>query len=97
MVTSDNLKQKTDQALVLLTTKASLRISSLTKNDGEFMKLSLDIADLAGKELDCLKIYHDEIANREANVDQLAEQFHDFTRQRQADYARYVELAGVDK
>ncbi len=87
------LERKTDVALVALNTKASVRISSLTKNDGELMTLWLEIADLAGKEFDTMKAYQSEAAEKSTGLDLLVKQFHDYTEQRQADYARYLELA----
>jgi hypothetical protein len=87
-------KRKADEALVGLKTKASVRISSLTKNDGDLMRVSTEIADLAGKELDALQVYQSAVANKSSDSDQLAKEFRDLTIQRQMDYTRYLELAG---
>ncbi len=89
------LEQKAKEALVVLNTKASVRLSSLTKNDGDLMKVSLEIADLAGKEAAALQAYQSAAVRKSAGLDQLAKQFRDLTNQRKADYGRYLELAGV--
>ncbi len=91
----DEFGSKAKEALAVLNTKASVRISSLTKNDGDLMKVSLEIAGLAGKELDTLLSYQNKAAGKSADLNQLAEQFRDLTNQRQADYARYLDLAGI--
>lgn len=90
----DKLERKVDEKLVILNTKASVRISSLTKNDGDLMKVSLEIADLAGKELDTLKAYQSAASTRNTDLEQLAREFRDLTNQRQTAYSRYLELAG---
>lgn len=90
---TDGLESKANQALVVLNSKAAARISSLTKNDGDLMKLSLDIAALATEEFDTLMAYHNPSNDKGVALDLLAKQFHDLTNQRQAAYARYVELA----
>jgi hypothetical protein len=95
ILTTDDIERKADQALAVLHTKASVRISSLTKNDGDLMKLSLEIADLARQEVDTLKAYQSAVASQSADLDRLAKQFHDLTNQRQTDYAHYLELAGI--
>jgi hypothetical protein len=45
---ADALEQKTDEALAELNTRASVRISSLIKNDGELMRAALEIEELSG-------------------------------------------------
>lgn len=90
---TDDLERQADEALVALNTTASVRISSLTKNDGDLMKVSLEIANLAGKELDTLKAYQRAVADRSTESDKLAREFADLTSQRQAAYSRYRELA----
>ncbi len=90
---TDDLEQQADEALVVLSTKASVRISSLTKNDGDLMKVSLEIANLAEQELDTLKAYRKAVADRSAETNRLAREFADLTSQRQAAYSRYRELA----
>ncbi len=75
--------------------KASVRISSLTRNDGDLMKVSAEIAELAGKELEALKAYRSAALSKSADVDLFAKQFRDLTSQRQAGFGRYLELAGI--
>jgi type II secretory pathway pseudopilin PulG len=92
---TDDLERKANEALVKLTTKASARISSLTKNDGDLMRLTLEIADLSGKELDALKAYQSAVVAKSGDADKLANEFADLKNQRQTAYARYLELAGL--
>lgn len=58
------------------------------------MKVSLEIADLAGKEFDTLKAYQSAVSTKNTDLEQLAREFRDLTNQRQAAYSRYLELAG---
>ena len=90
---TDDLERNADAALVVLDTEASVRLSSLTKNDGDLMKVSLEIANLGGEELDTLKAYRRAVADRSTEIAQLAKEFADLTNQRQAAYSRYRELA----
>ena len=90
----DVLKLKVDEALVELNTKASVRVSSLTKNDGDLMRIMREIADLSAKEFNTLKAVQSALVDRKADADPLAKEFADFTNQRQAAYARFRELAG---
>ena len=91
----DEFERKADEAFVELNTKASARISSLTKNDGDLMRLTRQIADLSGKELDALKAYQSAVADKSGDLDKLAKDFADLKNQDQTDYARYLELAGL--
>jgi hypothetical protein len=93
--TTDGLERKVDESLLQLDTKASVRISSLTKNDGDLMKRSLEIADLARQELETLKAYQSAVADQNTDVDTIIKQFTDLKSQRQAAYSRYLELAGL--
>jgi len=94
--TSDGLEQKADAALSDLQTKASARISSITKNDAELMRITSEIGNLAAKELDALKEYQREAAGNNAVPDTLA-QAADFKYQRQTDYAHFRELLGQNE
>lgn len=87
-------EQKSEEALSDLKTKASARISSLTKNDGEMMKTMGEIADLSTKELDALKAYQEAAGDQSADMGTLANQFRDLTGQRQSAYARFLTLSG---
>ncbi len=93
--TSNDLEQKANEAQVELKTKASARISSLTKNDGELMPVMLQIADLSGKELAAATEYKNAVGDQSADMSQLASEFADLTNQRQAAYAHFLELAGL--
>ncbi len=92
---TDNLESKANQALVILNSKAAARISSLTKNDGDLMKLSINIAAFAVEEFDTLIAYHNASIDKGFTLDQLARQFKGLTDQRRAAYARYLELAHI--
>ncbi len=92
--TTSNLEYKADETLIVLNTKASVRISSLTKNDADLMRVSLVITDLAGKELDTLKAYQSAVADKSNDIDRFAKEFADLRNQRQAAYTHYLELAG---
>ena len=60
----DVLKLKVDEALVELNTKASVRVSSLTKNDGDLMRIMREIADLSAKEFNTLKAVQSALVDR---------------------------------
>ena len=47
----EDLEQNADQALANLNTKASVRISSLTRHDAEIMSLTQEIADLSAERI----------------------------------------------
>lgn len=93
--TSNNIERQADEALADLTRKASVRISSLTKNDGEMMKSSLEIADLAAKEIAALKEYRSALADGSADSGRFGTEFTDLQNQRKAAYHHYLDLAGV--
>ncbi len=90
---TDDLERKAEAALAELKSKASVRISSLIKNDAEFMSLTREIADLSGKELDALKAYRRAAADKNSGSDRLAKEFDDPRNKRQAACVRFLELA----
>ncbi len=92
---SDDVVQKADEAQAALKTKASARISSLTKNDGELMQVMLQIADLSGKELNAAAEYKNAVGDQSGDISRLANELSDLTNQRQAAYAHFLELAGL--
>jgi hypothetical protein len=97
LVTED-LERKANEALIELNIKASERISSLIKNDAEFMSSELEIADLSGKELTALGIYKRSIFyKRDAEMDNLAKEFRDLKNKRTTAYARFQELVKLTK
>lgn len=91
--TSAAKEQAADGALTGLKTKASARISSLTKNDGALMQVMAQIAGLATQELDALKAYQEAAGDQSGDMGTLANQFRDLTSQRQSAYARFLELS----
>jgi len=89
---ADDLERNADEALAELNIKASARISSLTKHDGEIMSITREIADLCGKELDTLKLFKGAVANKNADLEMLAKELTDITNKRQAKYALFRSL-----
>ncbi len=92
--TADVLQQKADEALADLNAKASVRISSLIKNDAGLMRTALQIGELSGKEFDSLKACRSAAADKNAALDRLAKEHGDLTNQRQAAYNQFQKLAG---
>lgn len=92
---TDDLEHQADAALIELNTKASTRISSLTKNDADLMNIAHEIADLSGKEGVALKAYKSADPGKGIDLDKLVQEIKDLTDQRQTDYARFQELAGI--
>ena len=94
---TEHLELLAEEALATLKTKASIRISSLTRHDGDLMKLFHEITVLAGQELDTLKAYRSAAADKNTDIELLAKQFRELNNQRQADYASFQELGGIIK
>jgi hypothetical protein len=78
-----------------LVSKASLRLSSLIKNDAGLMDQALNVADLAQQEFEGLRAYKRAIQHENADVDELAEASRVLTGKRKAAYARFRDLGGV--
>lgn len=91
----DSWGGKADEALAELKAKASARISSLIKNDAVLMSITLEISDLAGKELEALKAYRRAVSGKDINADRLAKESADLTDKRQTAYARFRAQAGL--
>ncbi len=89
------MRAKPTSAAADLASKASLRLSSLIKNDAGLMDRALEIADLARQELEGLRAYRSAIQHENADVDELAEASRVRTGKRKAAYARFRELGGV--
>jgi hypothetical protein len=89
---SDDLARKADEALVELDSRASARISSLTRNDAEIMHAFLEIGNLSRRELETLKAYKRAVADPTANSATLAQEFNDLRDQRATAYARFRAL-----
>jgi 3-oxoacyl-ACP reductase-like protein len=85
------LESNANQALAELKTKASARISSVSKYDSDMMGLMNEIAGLSEKELDTLA----SATKKTASLDALEKEFNELVNQRQADFARFKELAGI--
>jgi hypothetical protein len=86
------IEGKATSAAADLASKASLRLSSLIKNDAGLMERALQVADLAQQELEGFMAYRSAIQHENADVDELAESSRDLTGKRRAAYARFREL-----
>lgn len=89
------LEGKAGSAAADLASKASLRLSSLIKNDAGLMDQALKVADLAQQEIESLRAYKSAIQHENADVDELAEASRVLTGKRRAAYARFREFGGV--
>jgi hypothetical protein len=92
---ADEFETHADNAVIDLKSKASLRLSSLIKNDAGLMDQALEVADLARREMENLKVYMSEIQSQKADVDRLQEESRFLKGKRKASYARFQELAGT--
>lgn len=91
----NGLERSADQALAVLNARASVRISSLTRNDADLMTTMLEIGSLSTKELAALKEYKTALADGSSDVGQVANVYADLTNKRQAAYTQFRELAGL--
>lgn len=96
MSKTDDLDSKAGDALIELKRKATLRLSSLIKNDAELMEQAREIANLSGRELDSLRIYKGAILSKNAALDGLAKEYGDIANKRKVAHARFQELAGLE-
>jgi len=94
MTGTDDSMSKAENAAADLNAKASLRLSSLIKNDAELMDQAREVADLARREIDSLRVYRVEALNKNTDVDRLAEESRVLTGKRKAAYARFREFGG---
>jgi hypothetical protein len=92
---TDDLESRASEALTELISKATLRLSSLIKNDAELMDRVPEVADLSGKELESLRAYKRVIQSKIADAGRLAPECGELTNERKAAYARFQELAGL--
>ena len=92
---ADDPESNAGSAAADLASKASLRLSSLIKNDAGLMDQALEVADLARREIESLRAYRLGIKNENTDVDELAEASRALTDRRKEAYARFQELGGV--
>ncbi|MGZ5488361.1 MAG: hypothetical protein ACXWF4_07495 [Candidatus Aminicenantales bacterium] len=92
---ADDFESRAGDAAVGLSAEASLRLSSLIKNDAKLMDEAREVADLARKELESLRAYQRGIRQENADVEELAEGSRILTEKRKTAYARFQELGGV--
>ena len=90
---TDDIKRTADAALGELSAKASVRISSVIKHDGDVMSTEREIADVSKKELDALISYKKAVQeNRAVDSDRLAKEFSDLHAKRITEYAYFQAL-----
>ncbi len=87
--------QAAGQALADLRLKASARISSMIKHDGELMSAERQIAALSGQEMEALKACQQAAAGQGGNLSQLVKTAQDLADQRRAAYAHFRDLLGL--
>ncbi|MGZ5514175.1 MAG: hypothetical protein ACXW2O_03570 [Candidatus Aminicenantales bacterium] len=92
---ADDSENRAGNAVAGLSAKASLRLSSLIKNDAKLMDEAREVADLAQQELESLRTYKSAIQHENADVNELAEGSRILTEKRKMAYARFQELGGV--
>jgi len=92
---ADDFESKAGHAVIDLNAKAFLRLSSLIKNDAELMDQAIEVADLARRELEALRVFRSEIQNKNADLDGLSEESRILAGKRKAAYARFQELSGT--
>lgn len=89
--TLDAEELRADAALAELKTRPSIQISSLIKNEKEAMCTMQEIAELSAREMNSFKAFR-QSAGQGANRDNLAQAFHDLTRERQSAFPYFQEL-----
>jgi len=90
-----DFESRAGDAVAGLSAEASLRLSSLIKNDAKLMDQAREVADLAQKELESFRAYQRGIRQENADVEELAEGSRILTEKRKMAYARFQELGGV--
>jgi hypothetical protein len=91
--TGESEKRARD-ALREFQSKATFRLSSLTRNDGELMRQAREIATLSERELDSLRLFIKAMERRDADSDRLAKEYASLRSRRKAAYAHFRQLAG---
>ena len=92
----NDLERKADIAFAELKTKATIRISSLIKNDAEFMIAELEIEEFSGKELRAVSGYKMAILDqKDMDADKLAKEISDIKNKRISAYTRFRELVDL--
>ena len=92
---TDDLESNAGNAVIDLSAKASLRLSSLIKNDAGLMDQALEAANLARRELESLRIYKNGIQSQNAELDGFAEEYRILTGKRKAAFARFKGFSGT--
>jgi hypothetical protein len=87
-------EKKAYESLAALRIAASVRISSLIKNDGEAMRSMQKISVISNKEFEVLEQYKNAATNENADLSELAKSVRDLANQRQASFAYFMELGG---
>lgn len=92
---ADGWEREAGDAVKDLGAKASLRLSSLIKNDAGLMDQALEVADLAQKEFESLGAEGSRDKSENVNAGEMAGGARLLTVKRKAAYARFQELGGV--
>jgi hypothetical protein len=93
---------RASKALSELQARASMRLSSLIRHDGELMSRARQVADLAQKEINAFGACEDLSEDRAsapalaANAKEISQGCELLREQRKAAFARFEELAGVN-
>jgi hypothetical protein len=93
--TSDDLEARAERALFDLKTKASFRLSSLIRNDGELMRQALEVADDCDRELASLKAYKRARQDQNPDLGDRARESGDLAGTRRAAYVLFLQLTNL--
>jgi hypothetical protein len=93
----DALQKTADIAYNELNTFASKRISSLIKNDSEFMSLECDIVVFSKKEINTIKMYRIKSKNENIEIGELIKTINGLKNDRTKSYNRFEELVRLAK
>jgi hypothetical protein len=90
---ANEAERKADEALADLNTRATVKISSLTKNDGAMMNVARELSELSTRELEALKAYRRAVKDK--NADSARTTFTssaDFRNRRKSAFVRWSDL-----
>ena len=90
-------EEKAGSALAELQAKTNLRLSSLIKNDAKLMETAHEIAESSAEEWGHLRAYKNAILSDRSEKDARTREQNELSSRRKAAYARFQELAPVEK
>ena len=94
---SGSLLQKTNRSFSEIESRSSERISSLIKNDAEFMKLELEIITLSRKELMLVENYTNSKSSQTGNIDLMIKELRELQRKRKEAFVQFQHLVELTK